>query len=79
MLVNCFWPLQDLDLFNYLGNEIVEAQGLTRKVVVNIYYYRVVKLIIILVSVPLFFGFCLYLATILLVLPLEYTDRKSVV
>lgn len=56
----------------------MEAQGLTRKVVVNIYYYRVVKLIIILVSVPLFFGFCLYLATILLVLPLEYTIKSEI-
>lgn len=26
-----FGPFQDLDLFNYLGNEIVEAQGLTRR------------------------------------------------
>lgn len=25
-----FGPSQDLDLFNYFGNEIVEAQGLTR-------------------------------------------------
>jgi len=57
----------------------VEAQGLTRKVLVNIYYYRVVKLIIILVSVPLFFFcFCLYLATILLVLPLEYTIKSEI-
>lgn len=56
----------------------MEAQGLTRKVVVNIYYYRVVKLIIILVSVPLFFCFCLYLATILLVLPLENTIKSEI-
>lgn len=26
-----FGPFQDLDLFNYLGNEIVEAQGLTKE------------------------------------------------
>lgn len=26
-----FGPSQDLDLFNYFGNEIVEAQGLTKE------------------------------------------------
>lgn len=66
-----FGPSQDLDLFNYFGNEIVEAQGLTRKVVVNFYYYYSVKLIIILLLVPLFSSF--FLPTILLVLSLEYT------
>lgn len=67
-----FGPFQDLDLFNYLGNEIVEAQGLTKESRCKYLLLLLCKTHYNSCSRASFFFF-LYLATILLVLSLEYT------